>query len=242
VLLYACSASCNNSDRNDGETSIKNHPESVIEKVTLVINSPVQVSNTSTVLYLLPLDNEDKVVEKYKSYDRTSYYWNVLFYNALDNNYHLLDDTLKMLIVSYTQGSNDTDESESIGEGRITNDTTGKLLYFDIITSDYNKDSILDNNDPQYLFIADKSGNNFKQVSPDNAGVDHWQAMDGLNKILMMIKQDTNKNGTLDLNDEINPWIYDVKSEKAIEILSPEYKLSLKNIIDKNWKQKKNSE
>ena len=94
----------------------------------------------------------------------------------------------------------------------------------------------MDKDDPNYLFISDKTGRNFKQISPDNANVVNWQFIKETNKILMQIKGDTNGDKKFTDRDEAIPFVYDLETGgSSKEIFNDDYKTKLKKLFQEQW-------
>jgi hypothetical protein len=116
--------------------------------------------------------------------------------------------------------------------------STDKHLFFSVITEDFNADKVLSNDDPQYLFITDKQGNNFMQVSPMGRDVTHWEYIKASNKILMTLVKDTTHDKEFDEKDEVSIFEYEIdKSAAPVEIISGKLKSQLKSLYNKDWKK-----
>ena len=61
-------------------------------------------------------------------------------------------------------------------------------------TENYNNDNGLDTEDPQYLYISDKSGANLKQVTPKGLNVVSWTLSKDKKIILVKVQNDKNGN------------------------------------------------
>ena len=98
----------------------------------------------------------------------------------------------------------------------------------------------LDDHDPEYLFVSDLTGNNFKQISPDNRKVLSWTIVKKSGKILMQTVKDTNHDGIMDYADNIIPYTYDIKSGALPEeVFSADFKESVSNLYHLNRPDKK---
>ncbi|MBS1598176.1 MAG: hypothetical protein JST75_08120 [Bacteroidetes bacterium] len=213
-----------------------------LDKLKLDFNRPVIIDSSVYVMYPLALERSEESGSGFSSgsYGRPTTYWNILFYNTATGEYHLLNDTLKMAIYSYNPRNADANASSSSfdfddflisGYNRVD-----RLLYFSITTTDFNKDGKLNSDDPNYLFITDKAGRHFKQVSPNNMNVSSWETIKATNKILMMVTRDTNGDNKFDDNDESFPLVYDLtKNTTSSEMFPEDFKMTLKKKLDKQW-------
>src|SRR5258705_294707 len=88
--------------------------------------------------------------------------------------------------------------------------TEQQKARLDKLKLDFNKDGKLNSDDPNYLFISDKAGRHFKQISPENMNLNSWETIKETNKILMMATKDTNGDKKFDDKDETIPLVYDL--------------------------------
>jgi len=77
-----------------------------------------------------------------------------------------------------------------------------ELMMYKIINHDYNNDSVFNNADGVILFISDKDGKNFIQVSPDSAQFIDYKFYDDTNMLLVRSLKDSNHDRKFDMNDE----------------------------------------
>jgi len=158
-----------------------------------------------------------------------SSYWNIIFYNSNNSQYHLLSER-KMLIsnfdIKYNSGDNvDIAFSKS-------------NIFYKVTIDDYNKDKKLTSDDPEYLFVSDKEGNNFRQISPTGYSLKSWQFIKSTNKILMALTKDSDKDRKFGEKDEVTTFQIDIDKEtQPTEIFSTEFKNKLKVLFDRDWKR-----
>jgi hypothetical protein len=166
----------------------------------------------------------------YKSMPANNY-WNIIFLNSHTGSYHLLSEQ-KMLIKNYDFKYSSNDNAD------ITQ--TKKYIFYNIVTYDYNADKFLSYEDPGYLFVSDKEGNNFRQISPANYDVQSWQFVKASSKIILTVKKDSDKNNKFDDKDEVTTFEADMeKGTAAVEVFSTEFKNKLKVLFDRDWKRVK---
>lgn len=157
--------------------------------------------------------------------------WNLIFFNSTTNEYHLLSER-KMLIRNYDfqDGSDDnTDVTQ-----------THKYICYRITSDDYNKDRKLTDEDPDYLFVSDKEGKHFRQISPSGYDIQNWRFVKSANKVLMTVKKDSDKNNKFDDNDEVTTFEVEIDKEtEPHEVFSTDFKNKLKVLYDRDWKRLK---
>lgn len=194
------------------------------ENLLLKINNPIEIDSSGIIMFPL------KMKQKGKRYSSSSYKtipenqsWNMLFYNSNTNETHLLSEE-KMLITSYNYKTSRAYASHN------------NYIFYEIIKDDWNADKLLNSEDPTYLFVSDKKGKNFKQISPKNHDLVDWITLSN-NKLILFTKIDKNKNKKFDKNDEIFPIEVSLDSLKTKEIISPLLKTKLKELYDRDWKK-----
>jgi len=75
-------------------------------------------------------------------------------------------------------------------------------LLFLVRTVDYNKDGTIGLEDPVYLFISDKFGNNLTQISYNNFTIISWTFVNNGNTILLKTAEDKNLDSKFNDEDE----------------------------------------
>ncbi len=229
--------SCNPKERPISQGNEK--PVTVQDSIAVVndptVNLNIQMNSyneiDSSAILLFPLsvsENEDRngFSRSYKDMPNDEF-WNIAFLNSKTNEYHLLSEN-KMLITGYQYNI------KGYERAKVLNDK----IFYTIRAVDFNKDKLYNENDPLYLFISDKKGNNFKQVSPSNYNFQEWTYIDSSNKIILKLQKDSDNNNLFDYKDET--VIYDVNAnfeKDATEVFSTEFKNKLKILFDRDWKR-----
>jgi hypothetical protein len=155
--------------------------------------------------------------------------WNIIFLNSKTNAYHLLSNR-KMLINNY-----DFKFGSSIQENLPK---TSQYLFYEITTDDYNNDKKLTAQDPEYLFVSDKEGKNFRQISPAHFNLLNWQFLQSVNKVILTVKMDSDMNGKYDNYDEVTTFEVEIdKGTAPREVFSTDFKNQLKILYDRDWKR-----
>jgi hypothetical protein len=230
---------CNESPKDDltaqtTEPNIENE-SSKYETINLLVNNPIVLDSSDWVIYPLTLKEieETEMGFESSSYSRQHAYWNISFYNSQTKETRLLSESLKMLINSISPKNNviiQSGQREKRNEG---------YLYYSIIIKDLNQDGKLNSDDPKYLFISELSGQGFRQVSPDNFDLLHWQIILESNKILIQARKDGNNDKEFDGDDETVSFVYDIDNQKIEQVFSEEFNLKTKKLLENQWTKKK---
>ncbi len=162
--------------------------------------------------------------------DEGSYYWNLIFYNEITRQSHLLDTSKQLIQNIYINNK------ESKGY------YASKYILYDITKKDFNGNGLLDFDDPQYLFISDLDGRNLKQISPDNAHVISWEFPKKSNFLIVKFRYDMNKDRQFDDKDattwirvDIDPTI------KQTPLLLPSFEEDIKRLFKKQYSKSPDS-
>ncbi len=229
--------------QNKQEVQTPQNPDNPVMDSVAVVNDPKNTLNIQTNSFseidssgilMFPLSmgesERDGGSLSYKEMPSNSY-WNIIFLNSKTNEYHLLSDR-KMLIRNYDfkySSNNNVDIAQ-----------TSRQIFYSITSDDLNKDKKLTDEDPKYLFVSDKEGNNFRQISPSNYDLQNWQFIKSVNKVLMTVKKDSDKNNKFDEKDEVTTFEIEMdKGTEPKEIFSSDFKNKLKILYDRDWKRLK---
>ncbi len=156
-------------------------------------------------------------------------YWNIIFYNSKTKVSHLLSER-KMLIGRYDYKY----ESEVL----VNTSLTSNYIFYTVRTDDFNKDQQLTDQDPEYLFVSDRFGNQFKQISPANCDLKNWKFIKSSNKVILTIGRDSDKNSKFDDHDETATFEIELgKDTEAREIFDNDFKNKLKMLFNRDWKR-----
>jgi hypothetical protein len=239
LFVLACNQTNNNripQQTTTGTTTdslaIVNDPKS---NLTIQMKSFSEIDSSGILLFPLSIGETGRSSESGSSdYSSssvpTSDFWNIVFYNSKTNDYHLLSEK-KMLIVRYVN---------KYGENVPKTKTTQQQIFYTIITDDADKDNKLTRFDPSYLFVSDKEGNNLRQLSPKGYTLDRWDYIAASNKIVMIVRKDSDNNAKYDNNDEVSTFEIDIDKETIPrEVFSIAFKNKLKLLFDKDWKNSK---
>ena len=226
-LILSFLISCKNTQsRNSEIQTTENDPT---ENLNVQIEDFSEIDTTGIFMFPLRMGETKSRSESYGYKDMPyNNYWNIIFYNSKSKEYHLLSKQ-KMLISNYVTGfENDYERKYN---------WSNKYIFYTIRIQDFNKDSLLTQKDPEYLFVSDKEGNNLRQVSPSNYDLNRWE-MTQSEIIILSATKDSNPNRIFDKEDEISIFQVDLKSnEPPKEIFSFEFKNELKKLYGRDWKR-----
>jgi hypothetical protein len=239
ILIVLALISCS---QNKQPSTTQNKDNTTVDSVAIVndpksnlniqLNSFTEIDSSGILMFPLSMEESEREGSSlsYKSM-RGGAFWNIIFLNTHTNAYHLLSDK-KLLIANYDfkYGSNNI-------EGPAQ---TRKYIFYSVTTEDYNNDKLYNFEDPKYLFVSDKEGNNFRQISPSTYDLQSWQFIKTANKVLMTVKKDSDKNNKFDDKDEITSFEVDIdKGTAPLEVFSTDFKNSLKILYDRDWRRLK---
>lgn len=221
--------SCSGNPESTADSSNINQ-ESPIENLNVQTTNFSEIDSSGVLMFPLRM-GESKRESESSSYKEIpqSEFWNIMFYNSITNNYYLLTKD-KILIENFN------DDYYNDAETISTNKTN--YIFYTARSLDYNKDKLLNYQDPLYLYVSNKKGENFRQLSPNNFNLENWRYIKSTNKIVFSASKDSNKNNIFDDKDEVIAFEVNVDSkELAKEIFSNETKNELKKLYDRDWKK-----
>jgi hypothetical protein len=221
--------SCSGNPESTADSSNINQ-ESPIENLNVQTTNFSEIDSSGVLMFPLRM-GESKRESESSSYKEIpqSEFWNIMFYNSITNNYYLLTKD-KILIENFN------DDYYNDAETISTNKTN--YIFYTARSLDYNKDKLLNYQDPLYLYVSNKKGENFRQLSPNNFNLENWRYIKSTNKIVFSASKDSNKNNLFDDKDEVIAFEVNVDSkELAKEIFSNETKNELKKLYDRDWKK-----
>lgn len=228
---------CGDKDDNINLQQRMAKSDSASAKATQVFFAqPQQIDSSGIIMYPLILEKESSEdVSFSKGYSRRISYWNVIFYNTSKNTRQLLVKDKKIVIHSVDIESESYNSSySSLQKDGI--ETAGKNIFYSAITKDFNGNALLDDDDPTYLFVSDREGNGFRQLSPDDYHVFSWNVVRGTNKVILQAARDLNGDKKLTDDDAVEHLIVDLSSGGlAVPSFGPAYMDSLKAAFTTTW-------
>lgn len=214
------------------DTVMVNNPE--LAKLKIDFGALSQIDESGIVMSPLTTSSGDGgrfETSSYKSMPGNSY-WNIAFYNSNTKEYHLLDDR-KMLIQTIMDRS-------GLASADNKNSIDSNYILYVVKVDDVNKDGLLDEKDPSYLFASDRKGKNFRRLSPINQHLNSWTYIEANHKLLVNVTKDSDKNLKFEETDQPHLVEIDLRDEKNIHtVFSDSFQLRLKQLFDRDWKQLK---
>jgi hypothetical protein len=198
------------------------------------------IEGSDYVMY--PLTFSETTAEEYgSSYGgerRVTDYWTIVFYNTKNGESHLLNEGEKLLILSYS-GNEPDNSADDLHKGKPQTNAADDLMYYSVVSDDFNHDGKLTSDDATYLFVSDKAGRHFKQISPDSLHVTSWHIQQTTGKILLQTTADSNHDRRFADDDEHIPYIYDVVTgQPATRVISSDGAQQLKLKFQQQWPKK----
>jgi hypothetical protein len=129
-------------------------------------------------------------------YDRMSpmTIYNFIFHNRRTGESHLLLSE-NTLISSFELLNEENEAGEAI---------KNQFVFIEVISEDTNQDGNRDRQDAVIGYIADASGKNLQQVTPDNTQLVFWQIDKPLGVLLLKVVQDSNNDRQFTGEDDIS--------------------------------------
>ena len=185
------------------------------KKDEINFSDPLQVDSSEYFLIPKLIDNDNQqAYGKGKGYVPWGNYSDIFFYNAQTNqSKKLFSEQLALIVPFFARRSYyDTDNNKA-------KETPANLLPKHIVylarTENFNGDNALDTEDPIYLYISTKTGENLKQITPKGFNVITWTI--SKNNQLILVKGENDKNNNkkfgngddelyyrIDLNEDIS--------------------------------------
>lgn len=176
-------------------------------------SDPYQIDSSEYFLIPKLIDNDNQLAYgKGKGYLPWGNYSDIFFYNSKTNQIKkLFNDQLALIIPFYSRRFYYDYEKE---KDMPANVLTNHIVYL-VRTDNFSGDNALDTDDPIYLYISTKTGDNLKQITPKGFNVDSWTI--SKDKKIILVKGQNDKNGNrkfgngddelyyrIDLNEDIS--------------------------------------
>ncbi|RYZ19566.1 MAG: hypothetical protein EOO16_19560 [Chitinophagaceae bacterium] len=230
LLLSACSGG----DRNVNVREALR--DSARSSSTIIFTEPQPVDSSDVVYYPLLFQRKEIGVGLSSSYEgERSVYWNLLFVNTSTGARHLLSEDRKIIIWQVHSGSGVSGSYQ----GSNSKILAGKRwILYDVFANDYNGDGMPDAKDPASLFVSDREGYGFRQVSPEGWGVVSWRVAERSGKLLLLARRDDNGDRRIDDGDKSVPFLVDLDAGGAArQLFQEDYIDTLHGSLRRIWKQ-----
>jgi len=120
--------------------------------------------------------------------------WNMVFYNPQTREKHLLVDDVVPIILDYPKASYwDTLGHLGVDPGNSGRDKDG-VLFFQMCMTDFNKNGIIDSDDPKGLFVSRLDGRNLRRISPETLNLSNWKFLDEEKSLIELICDEDSDN------------------------------------------------
>lgn len=176
-------------------------------------SDPFQIDSSEYFLIPKLIDNDNlQAYGKGKGFLPWGNYSDILFYNSKTNQTKKLFNGQLALITPFNSKRNYYDYGNE--REMPTNILPNHIVLLARIDN-FSGDNSLDNEDPLYLFISTKTGENLKQITPKGFNVVSWNI--SKDKKMILVKAQNDKNGNkkfgpgddelyfrIDLNNEIS--------------------------------------
>jgi hypothetical protein len=233
LLSFSVLTACSNRG-SDVNLQEKLKKDTTANSQQIIYAEPQIIDSSHIIIYPLILQRESEGTSYGSSSggERTSY-WNLIFYNTDTQNQNLLTTDKKLLIYSIDLGTSSS--SSDIWTNGIN--VFKENIIYTAVAKDYNANKQLDQDDPTYLFVSNKDGTNFRQISPDDYNINSWEVVKGTSKIIMQGQKDNNGDKIFDEHDATVPLTVDINSPKpAAETFRKSFIDSLKRKLVAIWK------
>ncbi|SMC53104.1 hypothetical protein [Moheibacter sediminis] len=227
LLLFISICSCTENTREIRDPQMLNQEDSLRASLNIQIMNFTEIDSSGILIFPLQMGQNKNRRNEY-DYKEMSYsnYWNIIFYNSKTSEYHLLTEE-KVIINQF-----DYQYDERSGTG------LDKYMFYEVTKKDFNEDKLLTGKDPVYLFVSDKEGKNFRQISPSDTSLDKWKYIKSSGKIIMNVTKDSNKNLLFDDKDEVSTFELVLElNEVPVEIFSDSLKDKLRMLYNRDWKR-----
>ena len=202
-----------------------------------------EVTDTANDYILFPLqvkdakDKDESVGLFSKESGDGAMYWNIIFHNYKTGVNTLLEPERKILIGGYNFNRGYY-SSDSYSSGILETYEQSPYIFYTVYTDDYNGDKKLGTSDPAYFFVSNPDGTGFKQVSPSGISITKKTFPKNNAFLLLSGIRDSNKDKKFGTDDEQVYYKVNMadSSFKTEEIFNQSFKIKLKNLFDKNWK------
>ncbi len=204
--------------------------------------SGYEVTDTANDYILFPLqvkdakDKEESISLYSKERGEGAMYWNIIFHSLKTGENSLLEPEKKILIGGYDiKGYYKRD---TYSAGKVETFKQSPCIFYTVYSDDYNGDKKLGTSDPAYFFISNPDGTGFKQVSPPGVSITQKEFPKNSPLLLLSGIKDSNKDKKFNADDEQVYYKVNMADSafKAEEIFGQSFKIKLKKLFDKNWK------
>lgn len=228
VLFLTIFISCKPNNSSESNATPSDESAEAFENLNVQTSEFSQIDSSGILIFPLRMgENSSNRDQVYKKVPDQSF-WNIIFYNTMTKEGHLLTEQ-KILITDY--------DVRSLSEDGSPETIKLDFIFYRGMAKDYNNDKLLNGTDPTYLFISDKAGKNFRQISPDNCSLTGWKYIEKSRKIVLTAIKDSNNDLEFGEKDEVASFEVSLDGiDKPNELFMP-LKAKLKALYDRDWKR-----
>ncbi len=245
LISYGCSNFSQKSKKN-----ISKNEKNTLELAHDTINYtllPFYTKHTSDYIFI-PLQFKEhsskSMISKWSDFDYEksrsskdfSYIFNILIYNVKTAEKYLLEENNPIIIhqpfFTYNERMYHKSDVVDVIPSEFLN--YDSLFFYEVISFDYNKDSILSMEDPVYLYTSNAQGKNFQSISPNNQHVINWYILKS--DVFMYTLKDVNKDNLLNDKDEVSLYKYNILNNSMIEVVTENDRKNINQYVQKHWK------
>ncbi|MET0391732.1 MAG: hypothetical protein ABW019_01270 [Chitinophagaceae bacterium] len=173
------------------------------QKVEINYSTPLQIDSSEYFMIPELIDNDNKeAYGKGKGYLLWGNYTDIYFYNAKTNESKKLFGTTLALVSSFNTGRQYYYDRPGDQEEKAPANILPRHILYLARTADYNGDKALDSDDPVYLYLSDKTGNNLARITPEGMNLVSWTLSKDKQMILVKLQRDKNGNKKFGQGDD----------------------------------------
>ena len=162
------------------------------KKDEINFSDPLQIDSSEYFLIPELVDNDNKeAYGKGIGFLPWGDYMDIYFYNSNTKQIKKLFDGQLALIQSFNKKQYYYDKPR---EADVPANILSKHVVYLARTENFNRDNALDDQDPLYLYISTKTGDDLKQITPKGLNVLSWTLSKDKKMILVKMQNDKNKN------------------------------------------------
>jgi hypothetical protein len=161
------------------------------KKDEINFSDPFQIDSSAYFLIPRVVDSvNQEAYGKGKGYLSSGSYSEIYFYNASSSQTKKLFNGQLVLINSFSPRRN---YYEIVKEPDTPPNILANHILYLARTDNFNRDKGLGSDDPQYLYLSSKTGDNLKQIKPNGMNVVSWTL--SKDKKMLLVKLQNDKNG-----------------------------------------------
>ena len=172
-------------------------------------SQPLQIDSSNYFVFGGLMDKANKCkyssggTDIYNSAIALTGWTNLFIYNAESKHAKKLFSINPVLIYPVTQVYMNSTYYYGSYKGNMNSAILKDCILIATKTDEFNKDGIIDEDDPVYLFISSKDGSNIVQITPKDVNITTWQLSKDGKTILVLGQKDKNGDKKFSSEDEM---------------------------------------